>query len=929
MCLWRRQSLRFARHKTASLIASLLVRCIPRVPVAPSVPSLRSSRDGVAHCFASLALHTACACGAVGPFASLVTGRRRSLLRFSCVANGVCLWRRRSLRFARHKTASLIASLLVRCIPRVPVAPSVPSLRSSQDGVAHRFASLALHTACACGAVGPFASLVTGRRRSLLRFSCDAYRVCLWRRWSLRFARHTTASLIASLLWRCIPRVPVAPSVPSLRSSQDGVAHRFASRALHTACACGAVGPFASLVTKRRRSLLRFSCVAYRVCLWRRRSPSLRSSQDGVAHCFASLALQPRAVPRPRRRPRRRLPPSSRGPRRRSLRFARHRTASLIASLLLRCKRRVPVAPSVPSLRSSQDGVAHCFASRALHTACACGAVGPFASLVTRRRRSSLRFSCVAYRVCLWRRRSLRFARHRTASLIASLLLRCIPRVPVAPSVPSLRSSHDGVAHCFASLALHTACACGAVGPFASLVTRRRRSSLRFSCVAYRVCLWRRRSLRFARHKTASLITSLLVRCIPYVPVAPSVPSLRSSQDGVAHCFASLALHTACACSAVGPFASLVTGRRRSLLRFSCVANGVCLWRRRSLRFARHTTASLIASLLVRCIPRVPVAPSVPSLRSSQDGVAHCFASLALHTACACGAVGPFASLVTGRRRSLLRFSCVANGVCLWRRRSLRFARHTTASLIASLLVRCIPRVPVAPSVPSLRSSQDGVAHCFASLALHTACACGAVGPFASLVTRRRRSLLRFSCVAYRMCLWRRRSLRFARHKTASLIASLLLRCIPRVPVAPSVPSLRSSQDGVARCFASLALHTACACGAVGPFASLVTRRRRSLLRFSCVAYRVCLWRRRSLRFARHETASLIASLLLRCIPRAPVAPSVPSLRSSQDGVAHCFASPALHTACACGAVGPFASLVTRRRRSLLRFSCVAYRVCL
>ena len=498
-----------------------------------------------------------------------------------------------------------------------------------------------------------------------------------------------------------------------------------------------------------------------------------------------------------------------------------------------------------------------------------------------------------------------------TASLIASLLLRCIPRVPVAPSVPSLRSSHDGVAHCFASLALQTACACGAVGPFASLVTRRRRSLLRFSCVANGVCLWRRRSLRFARHMTASLIASLLLRCKPRVPVAPSVPSLRSSQDGVAHCFASLALQTACACGAVGPFASLVTRRRRSLLRFSCVANRVCLWRRRSLRFARHKTASLIASLLLRCKPRVPVAPSVPSLRSSQDGVAHCFASLALQTACACGAVGPFASLVTRRRRSLLRFSCVANRVCLWRRRSLRFARHKTASLIASLLLRCKRRVPVAPSVPSLRSSHDGVAHCFASLALQTACACGAVGPFASLVTRRRRSLLRFSCVANRVCLWRRRSLRFARHKTASLIASLLLRCIRRVPVVPSVPSLRSTHDGVAHCFASLALQTACACGAVGPFASLVTRRRRSLLRFSCVANGVCLWCRRSLRFARHKTALLIASLRLRCKRRVPVAPSVPSLRSSHDGVAHCFASLALQTACACGAVGPFASLVT------------------
>ena len=153
---------------------------------------------------------------------------------------------------------------------------------------------------------------------------------------------------------------------------------------------------------------------------------------------------------------------------------------------------------------------------------------------------------------------------------MASLLMRCKRHVPVVPSVPSLRSSHDGVAHCFASLAVQSACACGAVGP-----------------------------------------------------------SLRSSHDGVAHCFASLALQTACACGAVGPFASLVTGRRRSLLRFSCVANDVCLWRRRSPRFVRHMTASLMASLLMRCKRRVPVAPSVPSLRSSQDSVAHCFASRA------------------------------------------------------------------------------------------------------------------------------------------------------------------------------------------------------------------------------------------------------------------------------------------------------------
>ena len=188
------------------------------------------------------------------------------------------------------------------------------------------------------------------------------------------------------------------------------------------------------------------------------------------------------------------------------------------------------------------------------------------------------------------------------------------------------------------------------------------------------MCLWCRRSLRFARHRTTSLIASLLSRCKRRVPVAPSVPSFACHRWG------------------------------RSLLRFSCVANDVCLRRRRSLRFARRMTASLLASLLMRCKRRVPVAPSVPSLRSSQDGVAHCFASFAMHTACACGAVGPFASLVTGRRRSLLRFSHVANGVCLWRRRSL----------------------------PSLVT--DGVAHCFASRALQTTCACGAVGPFASLV---------------------------------------------------------------------------------------------------------------------------------------------------------------------------------------------------
>ena len=147
-------------------------------------------------------------------------------------------------------------------------------------------------------------------------------------------------------------------------------------------------------------------------------------------------------------------------------------------------------------------------------------------------------------------------------------------------------------------------------------------------------------------------------------------------------------------------------------------------------------------------------------------GVAHCLASLALQTACACGTVvGFFASLVIWRRRALVRVSCDASGVCL-----------------------------------------------------------GFVGPIASLVTRHRRSLLRFSCVADDVCLWRRRSLRFSRHMAKSPIASLLSRRKRRVPVAPSVPSLRSSHGGVAHCLASLALQTTCACGTVvGFFASLVT----------------------------------------------------------------------------------------------------------
>ena len=272
--------------------------------------------------------------------------------------------------------------------------------------------------------------------------------------------------------------------------------------------------------------------------------------------------------------------------------------------------------------------------------------------------------------MCPWHRRSLRFARHVTASLIVLLLLRRKRRVPVAPSVPSLRSSHT--ASLIASL----------------LLCRKRHVPVAPSVPSLR-----------SSH-TAPLTTSLRLRCIPRVPEAPSVPSLRSSHGGVAHCFASLALQTACACGAVGPFASLVTRRRRSLLRFTRVASGVCLWRRRSLRFARHMAASLIASLLLRSKRRVPDAPSAPSLRSSHDGVAHCFASLTLQTACACGAVSPFASFVTRRRRSLLRFSCVASGVRRWRRQSLRFASHMTALLIASLPLRCKRRVPVALSAP-------------------------------------------------------------------------------------------------------------------------------------------------------------------------------------------------------------------------------------
>ena len=205
----------------------------------------------------------------------------------------------------------------------------------------------------------------------------------------------------------------------------------------------------------------------------------------------------------------------------------------------MRCKRHVIVGPSVPSLCSSHDGVAHCLASHASQTTRACESVGSFASLVTRRRRSLLRFSCIANDACLWRRRSLRFARHMAASLIATLLLRRKRRVPVAPSVPSLRSSHGDVAHYFASLVMQTAHA-----------------------------------------------------------LAPLAPALCSSHIGVAHCFASPASQTTRACGASSPFASLGTWQRRSVVRFSCIAYDVCLWRRRSLRFARHIATSRITPRL-------------------------------------------------------------------------------------------------------------------------------------------------------------------------------------------------------------------------------------------------------------------------------------------------------------------------------------------
>ena len=224
------------------------------------------------------------------------------------------------------------------------------------------------------------------------------------------------------------------------------------------------------------------------------------------------------------------------------------------------------------------------------------------------------------------------------------------------------------------------------------------------------------------RHMMAMLITSRLSRCEQRVPVAPSVPSHRSSHDGVAHCFASFPSQPVCACGAVAP-----------------------------LRLACRLKASLIASLLSRRKRRVHVMPSVPLLRSSHDGVAHCFAFLTSHDGAA----------------------------------------------PASLLSRQERRVPVAPSVPSLRSTHDGIAHCFASLALQT-----------------------------------------------------------RVPLASSVPSLRLSHDGVAHCLDSPASQTTGACGIVGSFASLVARRRRSLFRMSSVANDVCLWCHRSLRLACHLKCS-------------------------------------------------------------------------
>ena len=386
----------------------------------------------------------------------------------------------------------------------------------------------------------------------------------------------------------------------------------------------------------------------------------------------------------------------------------------------------------------------------------------------------------------------------------------------------------------------------------ASFATRRRRSLHRFSCVANGVYLWRHRSLRFTRRMAASLTASFRLRCKRRMPVTPSVPWLRSPHDGVAHCLATPASQKTCSGGAVGPSASLVTRRRRSVVRFSCVASDVCLWRRRFLRFARHTTASPIAPLLLRRKRRVPLALSIPSRRSSHDGVAHCNASLASQTTGACGAVGSFALLVTRRCRPLPRFSSVANDACLWRRRSLRFARHMMASLIATLLLHRKRRVPMAPSVPSLRSSHDDVSHYFASLVMRTARA-----------------------------------------------------------LAPLAPALRSSLIGVAHCVASLALQTMCACGAVASFASLVTWRRRALLRVPCDTNSACLG-------AVSPGAVLIThrrrSLL--CFSRItndafPVAPSVPSLCSAHGIVAQWFASPASHTTCACGAVGPFASLVT------------------
>ena len=128
----------------------------PRQPAPPSLYDAPRQPDSPPEHRGQLFLNLQRTAAQDGDFKVDDDGDKRLVLRFSCVANRVCLCRRRPLRFARHMTASLIASLLLRCKRRVPVAPSIPSLRLSHDGVAHGFASLALQ-----GAVSPFASHVT------------------------------------------------------------------------------------------------------------------------------------------------------------------------------------------------------------------------------------------------------------------------------------------------------------------------------------------------------------------------------------------------------------------------------------------------------------------------------------------------------------------------------------------------------------------------------------------------------------------------------------------------------------------------------------------------------------------------------------------------------------------------------------------------